>query len=540
MIINNEIDIKVVPATLKYWQNLGYDRASVGNTIKVKVSDLSKNSNIYVDCRCDSCNRTYSQRASRNTNICGYCISSKRMLGNKLGTNRKKYSSPSRDELLNHFNNGGTKTDAAKMYSVTIPVVNRWIKEHNISLIKHHGRKFFKTKNEENSIVDKANEIKDENSSISELSRLLKVPRHILKSLAKSGKIDIKSQFDVWKDAYDDVLNNMTFYVQENATKNLKTISEENNISLEHLKKAFRVNNIDVKLHSYNKSKGEIECGNFIKSLDIDCYSAMFTKMYEIDCFVPSKNFGVEYCGEYWHRFDESKQNKYYHRNKMRFAREKNISLMTIFESEWLLKNDIVKSMIRVKLGKAKRIYARKTVCKEVPKKIAEKFHENNHLSGYTNSSINLGLYHDNELVSVLSFIKSRFDKNYEYEISRFSTIKDHVIVGGLSKLFNQFVNKYDPKSCMTYSDLRVGEGKSYLNIGFDLIGETVPNYYYYHKNKGYLEPRMRYQKHKLKDMKEYSSDKTEFEIMQDSGYYILFDCGNKKYGWRNPTHIQA
>jgi hypothetical protein len=537
MILDKEIEVRVVAATLNYWKSLGYLNASKDIMMNVKVSDLPKKSNYYVSCRCDSCDRTYSQRFSRNTNICGYCLSSKRMKNNNLHKAKALHASPNKNDLLKLIEDRKTKSHIAKLYSVSITIVNRWLKENNIQLSKHHGRKFFKNHNELETALSLIEKAKETDSSISELSRTTNIPRHIIKSLASSGKIDVKTQFDFWQESYNIILNNLPFYIEENKSKNLKRISEENNISIEQLKKAFRESDIDVKLHSYNKSKGELECTQFIQSLNENCYSAMFTKIYEIDCFVPKKSFGVEYCGEFWHRFDQSKRNKYYHRNKMRFAKEKGVNILTIFESEWLLKNDIVKSIIRTKLGHAKKIHARKTICKEVSKKVAEAFHENNHLSGYTNSSINIGLYMNEELVTVLSFVKSRFDRTYEYEISRFSTIRNHVVVGGLSKLFSYFVKKYNPKSCMTYSDLRVGEGKSYLNIGFALLGETVPNYYYYHKKKGYLEPRMRYQKHKLKNLNFYSQDKTEFEIMQDAGYYILFDCGNKKYGWRNPIN---
>lgn len=532
MILSNKITVRVAPATLKYWSNLGYI-SKVGEKIDVNISELPKHSNIYVDCKCDKCNRNYQQRISRNTNVCGYCLSSLRMKGNKLNKNNIKYDIPSKKELLDHIEQKRTKKYLCDLYKVSFPVINRWFKYYNIVLPKHFGKLFFKTEDEKNIIINQINSIKSNNSSISEISRQLNIPRYILKDLTKNNNINLETQFDVWKKAYNNIVLNLPFYVQENKKKNLKIISEENNISIEQLKKAFRENNIDVKLHSYNKSKGEIECTDYINSLGEQCHSAMLDKIYEIDCYVPKKKFGVEYCGEFWHKFEEDKQNKYYHRNKMNFARDRGIHIVTIFESEWLLKKDIVKSIIKTKLGHANRIYARKTICKEILKSVAEEFHEKNHLSGYTNSSINFGLYHGNTLVSVLSFIKSRFDKKYEYEISRFSTIQNHLIVGGLSKMFNAFVTKYKPKSCMTYSDLRLGEGKSYMKIGFKRIDETIPNYYYYHKKKGYLEPRMRYQKHKLQHLKSYSITKTEIQIMQEDGYYILYDCGNVKYGWK-------
>ena len=92
----------------------------------------------------------------------------------------------------------------------------------------------------------------------------------------------------------------------------------------------------------------------------------------------------------------------------------------------------------------------------------------------------------------------------------------------------------------MTYADLRFGEGNVYERSGFTLLGRTMPNYFYYDKNTGNVENRMKFQKKKLKKMNisEYSDNKTEFEIMSELGYCKLYDCGNKKYGWRRTPPI--
>jgi hypothetical protein len=310
-------------------------------------------------------------------------------------------------------------------------------------------------------------------------------------------------------------------------------ISIDHNISVEQLKKAFKEKNIDVKLHSYNKSAGEIECRNFIQSLGENCFSAMFDKTFEIDCYVPNKKIGVEYCGEYWHRYVPEKNNKYYHRDKLDFSSGKGIDLMTFFDSEWKHKNVIVKSMIANKLGHSKRIFARKCSIQLVDKTLAINFMNNNHISGASNSSVNIGLFYEGKLVSVLSMIKSRFDLSYEWEISRFASLVGHSVVGGLSRLFKFFVKNYNPTSCMTYADLRFGRGAAYENIGFVLLNRTPPNYYYYNKKYGYLESRMKYQKHMLKSMSSYSQDKTEYKIMDEEGFLRVYDCGNNKFGWR-------
>lgn len=529
MILQEKIWIKIVPKVAKYWKSKGYP-TEVGKEILVKTTDLPPKSQRYIDCQCDICNKIFKQRFSRRKDICGNCRMSATSKGNTYGSSNRKYKVPSKNILIKQLKEG--KQKVANKYGVSIPVINGWIKKHDISLIPYHGRKYFKTEEEKNNFIKEIESYS--NLNISEISKKTGVPLSIINYMKKMGNIKLETQFDVWRKEYQNILDNFDFYRNENKTKTLITISNEQNISVEHLKKAFKETDTQIQLHSYNKSKGELEVKDFIKSLGVDCFSMMLDKIYEIDCYVPQKNIGIEYCGEFWHRFVPMKNNKNQHKNKMDYIFGKNISLLTFFESEWKTKQEVVKSIIRSKLGFTTRIYARKCQVKEISKSEARKFHETNHLSGSSNSSIDLGLYYETELVSVLSIIKSRFDKSYQYEISRFSTIHDTTVIGGLGKLFEFFRINYKPKSVMTYVDLRIGEGKSYEKVGFKYIGKTVPNYYYFHPKIGYLESRMKYQKHNLKKyLQSYDPSKTEYENMMDAGFYKLYDCGNKKYGWK-------
>jgi hypothetical protein len=534
MIINKHIPIKMSPANINYWKNKNYV-TSVGQNILVKLDDIPEKSNIMIECKCDECHRNYSQRRYRNLNVCGYCISKKRMLGNNLGHKNVKHICGDLILLRNMIEDGQGKQYLANIFSVNIGTINRWLKENGMKVSSYQGSNYFKNDSDKIDAIENIRNLSSLSKTISEIVNETHIPIQVVKNIVSNYNIKISNRFQIWKDQYDIIRNNMNFYIEENGSKTLNEISNEYGLSLEQLKKAFKECNVNPKIHSYNKSKGEIECRDFIRSLGLVCDSYRFDKTYEIDCYVSSKNFGIEYCGEYWHRYDPNVKRKTYHKDKVKFFSEKNIKLMTIFENEWKNNKDLLKSMIRTRLGMVHhRTYARNCEVRKIDKAEADVFHLNNHISGKTTSSINYGLYDkNNNLQTVLSFIKSRFDKNYEYEISRFSTLRDNIVVGGLSKMFKYFIKDADPKSCMTYSDLRFGEGKSYEKAGFTLLGETSPNYHYYHNKVGIMENRMKYQKSKLSGMPEYDKNKTEFEIMKLAGYYIIYDCGSKKYGWR-------
>lgn len=531
MIKNKQIELKIVPANINYWKNKKYD-VQLGDIISAPICDVPSKSSVMVDCVCDICHRLYTQRFYRDTAICGYCKSSSRMKGNKLGSGNIKHIIPDnlKDVLLQ--NAGIGKKALSDMYGVNIITVNRWLSELRLSIPPYQGRKYYKDDHQKSADMTKLDKYTGAGLHISEISRLTGIPKHIITTIRPDLHI---SKFDIWKKNYENILDNIMFYASENAKKTLKEIADEHSISIEQLKKAFDEKGIQVKLHSWNKSKGEIECKEYIRSLGEQCHSYLFGKKFEIDCFVKNKNFGLEYCGEYWHRYEKIKNNKYQHYNKYKSMKDNGLKLFTLFESEWKTKKPIVKSMISSRLGYAKKIYARKCNLIEINSSTGGKFHDLNHISGKTVSTYNIALEYKGEIISVLSFIKSRFDKTFQYEISRYSTLLHHQVVGGFSKMFRYFTERYNIQSCMTYADLRFGEGQVYSKNGFTYAGTTVPNYHYYNRTLGIMESRMKYQKSKLKKLFPvlYSDKKTEFQIMQEAGYFILYDCGSNKYIWK-------
>lgn len=252
----------------------------------------------------------------------------------------------------------------------------------------------------------------------------------------------------------------------------------------------------------------------------------------ELDIYIPSKNLAIEYDGLYWHSNTEPN----YHLDKTNLCNEKGIELLHIFESEWLLDQDIVKSIIKSKLGiYDTKIYARKCIVKELDNNTYKDFCNENHLQGYSVAKVRLGLYYNDELIQIMSFSKPRFNKKYEYEMIRESSKIGYAIVGGKEKLFKSFIKNYNPKSIISYCDKRYFNGNSYLRLGFTQLDDSAPNYWYFKLNSLELHNRIEFQKHKLKDMLDsYDETLSEYENMELNGYARIFDCGNKVFIWEN------
>ena len=252
----------------------------------------------------------------------------------------------------------------------------------------------------------------------------------------------------------------------------------------------------------------------------------LILKPLELDIYIPNKKLAIEFDGLYWHSENEDKPSNY-HLTKTELCEKQGIQLIHVFENEWKCKQDIVKSRIKNLLGiYDKTIFARKCEVKEVQSKISVLFQNENHIQGAVNSKVNLGLYFNNELISLMTFSKCRFDKKHEWELVRFCNKLGYHIPGAAGKLLKYFERNYNPKSLVSYADRRWSQGKLYSMLGFKLDHISKPNYWYW-KNLQ-LESRIKYQKHKLKDILEkFDESKSEFENMKMNGYHRIFDCGN-------------
>lgn len=194
----------------------------------------------------------------------------------------------------------------------------------------------------------------------------------------------------------------------------------------------------------------------------------------ELDIYLPDLNLAFEFNGVYWH--SDLFKGRNYHLDKTNLCIENNIQLIHIWEDDWDYKRDIIKSMISYKLNLIdKKIHGRKCIIKEVSdNKIIKKFLNDNHIQGYASSSIKIGLYYNQELLSLMTFKKDKEG----YLLNRFCTKLYTIINGGSSKLLNYFINNYS--SCITtFSNNSYSDGKLYENLSFIKVKELKPDYAY-------------------------------------------------------------
>jgi hypothetical protein len=256
-------------------------------------------------------------------------------------------------------------------------------------------------------------------------------------------------------------------------------------------------------------------------------------KPYEIDIYLPELKLGFEFNGVFWH--SDKFKDKDYHKKKYNISNGSTIGLYTIWEDDWNLKRDICKSFVLNKINKSKKILARKTIIRPVDYKMSKIFLDDNHFQGDCKSSVRLGLFIENQLVSLMTFSKLRLpvggkNKQDTYELTRFCSLKFHTVVGGASKLFNHFIKTYSPSEVQTYSDNLISNGKLYETLNFKYSHTSEPGYWYV--IDGIKSHRFNWRKQKLVSMG-YDKNKTEEQIMNEMNYYKVYNAGNKKWIWR-------
>lgn len=238
---------------------------------------------------------------------------------------------------------------------------------------------------------------------------------------------------------------------------------------------------------NHQKSHEEEDFKNFIKT----CYHGpiventrkILGRHLELDLYLPELKLAFEYNGTIWHS-TIMRHPKNAHELKSKLAAEKGIRLIHVYEYEWLdiEKRHKVESLIKIALGNYQtKLFARKCLVKQIDDKEKIKDFENrNHLQGYRGGQITYGLFYDDRLVQLMSFSKTKYNKNLteenSWEIMRECSDQNTIVVGGVERLFRHFVDDFNPKCVFSYCDFNKFDGKSYEKIGMKLVGYTGPD----------------------------------------------------------------
>lgn len=553
MIITENVKIKISRPTIKYYKSIGFNDIKIGDIIEVAVNFLPNKSNIVVEIKCDFCEysklelyQAYNRYISKDGKYrCIKCF------------NKEKFAQIKSEHGVDNLSQ--------------ITEIKEKIKNTNLKKYGGHPNKL-----EENKIKIFKTNINRYGCKMPMQNNLFKA-KQINTNFKKYGKHTsilndevkskgLKTMFEKYGFNYSMQVSSIKDKIISNSTKTKieKILNDDRNILeinySENYYKCFCElcnNEYNIPPHMYlmrkiqntiqcticnniqNKVSGkEIELINFIKenyTAEIITNSRSVISPLELDIYLPELNIAFEFNGLYWH--SEEYKEKSYHLKKTVECQKLGINLMHIWEDDWVYKQDIVKSMVLNKLGKSNnKIFARKCSIKVANNKEVREFLKTNHIQGFVGSTIKLGLYYNEELVSLMTFGNLRKSMNSiakegSYELLRFCNKINYSVIGGASKLLNYFIKNYKHEEIISYSDYSRSTGNMYTKLGFTF--EKLSNIGYYWTKDGIKYNRFNFRKDIL--VKEgYDSSKTELEIMHERGYKRIFDCGMQKWIYKN------
>jgi hypothetical protein len=310
---------------------------------------------------------------------------------------------------------------------------------------------------------------------------------------------------------------------------------------IENTIKEYDLNHIETQKHIHNQYKHELtkhkpniyKLTAYLSSL----YSGSILHNYhsEIDIYLPDLGLGINVID----LKDSVSYEKNYTRNLYTKYSQLNIKLIQIFSDELINKKDIVYSRLQNELkANTTTIFARKCEIRDVAPNIKNTFLDQNHIQGRDQAFYKYGLYHQNELVSIMTFRKPRtaigktnVNNGDTWELIRFCNKKYTNVVGAASRLLKHFIREVQPQHIYSFADNRWSSPTSnlYLTCGFTHVSTSQHGYWY---TKDYMsrEHRFNYNKGALKKMGMDTDNHTEIELMRNLGYHRVWDCGVTRF----------
>lgn len=140
-----------------------------------------------------------------------------------------------------------------------------------------------------------------------------------------------------------------------------------------------------------------------------------------------------------------------------------------------------IKMLLNIALGRVNtRIYARQCTVRQISNQEAAVLNNKIHLQGHRNAQVTYGLFYKNELVQLMSFSRTKYNRNLKeanaWEIIRGCPGSNNIVVGGVSRLLTHFIRDYKPTKIFSYCDFNKFDGKSYLAAGMYFTGYTGPD----------------------------------------------------------------
>jgi len=218
---------------------------------------------------------------------------------------------------------------------------------------------------------------------------------------------------------------------------------------------------------------------------------------FEVDILVPEAKLAIEYCGLYWHSFEHMSKKvlgkadqssrlsalRMKHQRKWLDCQKFGITLVTIFEDEYLNRPEVVLGRLRAMLGvPSLAVAARRCTISECPREESRAFLSAYHLQGDAGRVVGFKISSGGKILGVLTIghpSRKHTCPNGFLEVKRMAFLPGCHIQGGASKLFSavyEWCKSNGIAGLVSFADLRWGSGKVYEKCGFTLVSTSKPS----------------------------------------------------------------
>lgn len=312
--------------------------------------------------------------------------------------------------------------------------------------------------------------------------------------------------------------------------------------------RTFHGSNCAVCWKEGSGSQAEEDVALFLESLGLKVERKVITMLEnrrELDIYLPEYNVAVEYNGLHWH--SEKYRERKYHINKYQECKDKGITLIQIWEDDWLYRKEIIQRHLAYRFNKMdllkeievamsdewfEKHSARNLLPQHISFKEAQEFLDATHIQGSSNCTYYFGLFSkEKKIVSVLTLTKN--DNEGEYFLARYAN--RGIVAGGFTKLLKYAVAEVNPTKIITFSDHAISNGALYENNGFRNDGSMPEDYMYVKAKKRLHKFSLQVGKIKSNPNMVYFDGLNEKELAELNGFIRIWDAGKTRWIWLKP-----
>lgn len=270
-----------------------------------------------------------------------------------------------------------------------------------------------------------------------------------------------------------------------------------------------------------------------LNSLGVESQVNVQVEGNKYDVLVPKLSTVVNFDPTSTHNSYNAHVSSEFHSNVTKLANECGLSCIHVFD--W---DDV--SKLSKMLSPKKSVYARKCSLERLDQSTANVFLGLYHLQGAARGQTACyGMYYNGILVSVMTFGKPRYNKNYQWELIRLCYHPSYTVVGGSERMWKHFLEDESPESVLSYCDRSKFKGNVYYKLGMTLKSEGLPSKHWYseteserskHITNNFLLQHGYDQIFKANFGKGTSNE----DLIIQRGYLPIYDCGQMTFEWRS------